>query len=162
MHPKPRCGGVFRVCSQLSRCCTRQRDSWLRPSPDGKGISNALARVIRERVYFAGELAKADREVAAASTALKAAKAARRKIASKVAKLDAEIEESKLDRTEIRAHLNSRKKGSSDSCVEPFTISTNQSTNNDTICSATIGACIGWRRLWLTKFCLKRLRVFQS
>lgn len=68
-----------------------------------RGISNALARVIRERAYFAGELAKADREVAAASTALKAAKAARRKIASKVAKLDAEIEESKLDPTEIRA-----------------------------------------------------------
>lgn len=68
-----------------------------------RGISNALARVIRERAYFAGELAKADREVAAASNVLKAAKAARKKIASKVSKLDAEIEQSNLDPTEIRA-----------------------------------------------------------
>lgn len=67
-----------------------------------RGISNALARLIRDRAYLGGELAKAEGCVAKASAALKAANSARRKITKKVATLDAQIAAANLDPTQIR------------------------------------------------------------
>lgn len=67
-----------------------------------RGISNALARLIRDRAYLGGELAKADNCLAEASAALKAVRVSRCKIAKKVAILDAKIAAANLDPSQIR------------------------------------------------------------
>ena len=67
-----------------------------------RGIGNELVRVIRERAYLAGELAKADREIALIRDSLKAAKSVQREIAKKIVRLDEEVERSKLNPSEIR------------------------------------------------------------